>query len=73
MEWTADEINFSVDGSKYYTYKPDVQDADTWPFDLDQFIILNVAMGGTLGGAIEAGFTQSSMQVDYVKVYQEVE
>ena len=73
MEWTADEINFSVDGSKYYTYKPDVQNADTWPYNMDQFLILNVAMGGTFGGDIEAGFTESSMQVDYVKVYQEVE
>ena len=30
-------------------------------------------MGGSLGGAIEAGFTESRMQVDYIKVYQEVE
>lgn len=73
MEWTADRVKFSVDGSNYYTYEPDVQDDSTWPFDADQFIIMNVAMGGSLGGSIEAGFTESSMQVDYVKVYQEVQ
>lgn len=73
MEWTEDFVSFSVDGSKYYTYQPDVQNGDTWPFNTDQFLIFNVAMGGSLGGAIEAGFTESRMQVDYIKVYQEVE
>ena len=73
MEWTEDLVSFSVDGSKYYTYQPDVQNGDTWPFNTDQFLIFNVAMGGSLGGAIEAGFTESRMQVDYIKVYQEVE
>ncbi len=73
MEWTEDFVSFSVDGSTYYTYQPDVQNGDTWPFDSDQFLIFNVAMGGALGGEIEAAFTESSMQIDYVKVYQEVE
>jgi beta-glucanase (GH16 family) len=33
-------------------------------------LILNVAMGGNLGGAIDSAFSQSSMEVDYVRVYQ---
>jgi beta-glucanase (GH16 family) len=33
-------------------------------------MILNVAMGGTFGGTIDPSFTQSTMEVDYVKVYQ---
>ena len=73
MEWTEDRIKISVDGSNYYTYNPDVQNADTWPFNSDQFLILNVAMGGSLGGNIDAAFTESRMEIDYVKVYQEVE
>jgi len=73
MEWTEDFVKFSVDGSTYYTYQPDVQNDETWPFDSDQFLIFNIAMGGSLGGDIEAGFTESRMEVDYVKVYQEVE
>jgi len=73
MEWTEDRIKFSVDGSTYYTYQPDFYNDETWPFYRDQFLIFNVAMGGALGGDIEAGFTESRMQVDYVKVYQEVQ
>jgi beta-glucanase (GH16 family) len=33
-------------------------------------LILNVAMGGTFGGAIDPALTQSSMEIDYVRVYQ---
>jgi hypothetical protein len=40
------------------------------PFNKDFFLILNVAMGGTFGGAIDPAFTQSSMEIDYVRVYQ---
>ncbi|WKL48212.1 family 16 glycosylhydrolase [Flavobacterium pectinovorum] len=57
------------------TYVDDVQihkvanDA-TLPFNSDFFLILNVAMGGNLGGTIDPAFTQSTMEIDYVKVYQ---
>ncbi|MAJ31115.1 MAG: laminarinase, partial [Flavobacteriaceae bacterium] len=32
--------------------------------------ILNVAMGGTLGGLVDPNFTSDQMVVDYVRVYQ---
>jgi beta-glucanase (GH16 family) len=57
------------------TYVDDVQihkvanDA-TLPFNSDFFLILNVAMGGNLGGTIDPAFTQSTMEIDYVKVFQ---
>ena len=31
---------------------------------------MNFAMGGDFGGEIDPGFTQSSMEVDYIRVYQ---
>jgi hypothetical protein len=33
-------------------------------------MILNIAMGGTLGGDIDPSFTEDTMEIDYVKVYQ---
>ena len=68
--WTEDEIRFLVDDVEFYTYRPDEKNDATWPVDLDQFLILNVAMGGTLGGNIDPGFTESTMEIDYVRVYQ---
>lgn len=67
MEWTDEKMTFSVDGVEHYTYNPPVKDADTWPFDADQYLILNVA----ILPSIESSFTESAMQVDYVRVYQE--
>ena len=71
MNWSPDQITFLVDGVGYYTYNPAVKDASTWPFDLDQYLILNIAMGG-FAGPIDSNFTESPMIIDYVRVYQNV-
>ncbi len=73
VDWTSDKMDFYVDDTLYYTYNPSTKNSTTWPFDTDQFILLNIAMGGTLGGNISAEFIQATMEIDYVRVYQEVE
>jgi beta-glucanase (GH16 family) len=70
VNWSPNQISFLVDDEIFYTYKPGTKDSATWPFDASQFIILNVAMGGSLGGTIDPAFSQSTMEVDYVRVYQ---
>ncbi|WP_028374664.1 family 16 glycosylhydrolase [Leeuwenhoekiella sp. MAR_2009_132] len=65
-EWTETQIRFYVDDELYHLFENDSQK----PFDKDFFMILNVAMGGNLGGDVDPAFTQSSMQVDYVRIYQ---
>ena len=70
VNWSANQISFLIDDEIYYTYNPETKDASTWPYDTDQFIILNIAMGGTLGGDIDPSFVESSMEIDYVRVYQ---
>ncbi|MEO1437414.1 MAG: family 16 glycosylhydrolase, partial [Bacteroidota bacterium] len=67
MVWTEERIIFSVDGSVHYIYEPEVQNADTWPFDAEQYLLLNIAVLPI----VEPGFTESSMDIDYVRVYQE--
>jgi beta-glucanase (GH16 family) len=69
MNWSPNEITFLLDGVAYYTYNPTIKDANTWPFDKEQFLLLNIAMGG-IAGTIPADYTQSSMLIDYVRVYQ---
>ena len=71
LNWSPSQIQLGVDGVVYNTYaKPAAASAANWPFDAPQFILLNLAMGGDLGGPIPAGFAKDSMQVDYVRVYQ---
>ena len=65
MDWTADRMVFSVDGNVHYTYTPATKNADTWPFDSEQYLLLNVA----IESRISASFDESQMEVDYVRVY----
>ncbi len=69
MNWSPNQITFLIDGVGYYTYNPATKDDSTWPFDLDQYLLLNIAMGG-ISGTIDPNFDQSRMVIDYVRVYQ---
>jgi len=69
VNWSPDEMTFLLDDVVFYIYNPTVKDADTWPFTQDQYILLNIAMGG-IAGAIDPTFTESTMEIDYVRVYQ---
>ena len=69
MNWSPNQISFLLDGVIFYTYNPSNKNASTWPFDKEQYLLLNIAMGG-VAGTIPSNFTQATMLIDYVKVYQ---
>ena len=65
LEWNADSMKIYIDNVL-------INQMDTVvPFDEEFFILLNVAMGGSLGGPIPNNFNQDAMEIDYVRVYQE--
>jgi hypothetical protein len=64
--WSPALIQFYVDDVLFHTFT----NSATVPFNSDFFLILNVAMGGSFGGAIDPAFSQSAMEIDYVRVYQ---
>ncbi len=72
VDWRPDRITFLVDNVPYYSVDKKDADYDHWPFDHDEYLILNVAVGGSWGGKRgidDAAFPQR-MEVDYVRVYQ---
>lgn len=69
VNWSPQQITFLIDDVPFYTYNPAVRNVATYPFFEDQYLLLNVAMGG-IAGAIDASFTQSTFLIDYVRVYQ---
>jgi hypothetical protein len=60
-------MEFAVDGISHYTYEPSVYNSSTWPFYEPQYLILNIA----IQPSIAANFTQSAMDIDYIRVFQE--
>ena len=71
LTWTPEKIVIAVDDFKYFEYtNPKDGNFANWPYSGPQYLILNVAMGGALGGSIPASFVSDQMEVDYVRVYQ---
>jgi beta-glucanase (GH16 family) len=74
--WTSEELIFYVDtpDNVVHTYAPEVKTNDNWPFNQPAFFLLNVAVGGSWGGAqgIDNSIFPQSMEVDFVRVYQKV-
>jgi len=66
VEWRPDEILFAVDNQIFFS----TENTGDLPFNDDFFLLLNIAMGGINGGDIDPGFTESTMEIDYVRVYQ---
>ncbi|TVZ57221.1 beta-glucanase (GH16 family) [Lutibacter sp. Hel_I_33_5] len=66
LEWTEASIKIYLDDVLFY----ELTNSASLPFNADFFLILNVAMGGSLGGNVDAGFTEDTMEIDYIKVYQ---
>ena len=58
-----------MDDDKYYTY--DKLDGEwEWPFNNPQNIIINLAMGGGMGGEIDPALQSQKLIVDYIRVYE---
>ncbi len=70
IDWTETSISFFVDDQKFYTYSPAERNADTYPFNKDFFLLVNMAIGGTFGGNIDPGLTEEVFEIDYIRVYQ---
>jgi beta-glucanase (GH16 family) len=66
MDWSAETIKLSVDGTVFHT----LNNAQNPYFDNEHFILLNIAMGGQLGGTISDDFISDIMEIDYVRVYE---
>lgn len=67
LEWTAEQLVFSVDNVVHYTYRPAVRNASTWPYDAEQYLLLNFA----IQPSIETSFQSEDLVIDYVRVFQE--
>jgi beta-glucanase (GH16 family) len=70
--WSPNLIELFVDNAStpFFTVTPSsLPSGDTWPFNANLFALLNVAVGGTLGGSTSGLTNPQPMIVDYVRWY----
>ena len=76
VEWNAEEIIFSINGTETLLYPNLHLDDETekiqWPFDHKFYMILNYSLGGegTWVGEIDESELPTRMEVDWIKVTQ---
>jgi beta-glucanase (GH16 family) len=62
LEWTEDKIDFYVDETLVTSQNV----SNCSRYQEPMFVLLNVAMGGNLGGTIDPSLTRATMEVDYI-------
>ncbi len=86
IEWDVEQIRWFIDGVNYYTVKAEsywnyyyskqngfVEGSAAAPFDADQHILFNLAVGGNPAGPPDpddGDVFPGQMMVEYVRVYQ---
>merc|ERR1712176_505038 len=69
LDWEHGKLKWYADGNLYNTFEPhNALDSREWPFDKSFYMILNLAIGGNLGGSVRFDDDQI-MEIDYVRVY----
>ncbi|MFZ1530039.1 MAG: glycoside hydrolase family 16 protein [Ferruginibacter sp.] len=74
VEWNKDSLQVSVDGKVFFTFKNEHTGYGAWPFDNPMHLLLNIAVGGNWGAAkgLDDKTMPWKMEVDYVRVFQEL-
>jgi Glycosyl hydrolases family 16 len=70
VEWTKDKIECFYDDKSYFTF--DIDLAGTGPenpFRKPQYILINLALGGSWGGPMDDAALPQKYLIDYVRVY----
>jgi beta-glucanase (GH16 family) len=73
--WTPYKISWYIDDMLYATKVPsDMANSADWTFEnYSYYLILNLAVGGNLGGTVDDGALPQTLQVDYVRVYADTQ
>ena len=70
LYWTPNSMLWYYDDQLVGKYIPkDNKNNDVWPFHEDFYIIMNLAVGGNLGGTIPDDLNEAVMEIDYVRYF----
>lgn len=66
LVWTKEKIYWLLNNNITYEHK----NMDVMPFDNNHYLLLNLAIGGVLGGNVPEDFSEERMIIDYVRIFQ---
>ena len=64
VDWLPESVDWYVDGVLFGSQQKKDKD---WVFDHEFYLVMNLAMGGNLGGAIEPGLKQANISFDWIR------
>ncbi|MFM7021932.1 MAG: family 16 glycosylhydrolase [Flavobacteriales bacterium] len=71
LEWDSLKMDFYVDNIKYLSVTNDGSGWQSWPYNKDFHLILNLAVGGSWGGekGVDNTIFPAQYKIDYVRMY----
>jgi beta-glucanase (GH16 family) len=72
IEWTPERMDFFLDHQLYNHIQNEHKTTAEWPFDSPFYLLMNIAVGGNLGGkkGVDSTVFPAAMEVDYIRVYK---
>ena len=72
LEWSPTAMVWSLDGKSVHAFAKNGPQDVAWAFDRPQYLILNLAVGGSWGGqrGVDDAIFPARFEIDYVRVYQ---
>ena len=73
LKWTPDRLTWLYDGKEQYTIdREENSDWTSWPFDIDYYLIINLAFGGGWGGSqgVDINSLPQRYEIDYVRIFK---
>jgi len=67
--WTPTALAFTVDGILYHSLPKTSAKFQDWPFDQPMYLILNLAMGGLMGGEIDNHHDTWQLEIKKIAYY----
>ena len=71
VNWQPTQIDWFIDDHLYFSATPEAMEVENWVFDKPYYLLLNLAIGGGLGGEVASDLVNpANLIVDYIRVFK---
>ena len=71
VNWQPNRMDWFIDDNLYFSATPEAMGPENWVFDKPYYLLLNLAVGGGLGGEVASDLANpAKLEVDYIRVYK---